>query len=80
VAWQTFVDEGFQDAWLAAKERIGPPVTWSAFGPPADEDRRIDWILTKGDAEVEACETVLYHEDGRYPSDHYAVRATLRLR
>lgn len=79
-AWTTFIEHGFQDAWLLAKERVGPPITWSAFGPPADEDRRIDWILVKGDAEVPVCETVLYNEEGRYPSDHYAVHARIRLR
>jgi len=79
--WNTFKECGFTDAWLAAEERVGPTVTFGGFGPPDEgRDRRIDWILFKGDVRVERMETSLFNQDGRYPSDHYPVVAALRLK
>ena len=40
---------------------------------------RIDWILVRGAAGVDQCETVDAHENGRYPSDHLPVVARIRL-
>jgi endonuclease/exonuclease/phosphatase family metal-dependent hydrolase len=40
---------------------------------------RIDWILVRGPVEVATAETVLHAVEGRYPSDHYPVVATLRV-
>ncbi len=74
------MEKGFSDAWVEATTQVGPPVTWSAFrAPEPDVDRRIDWILYRGPIRVSRCETVLYNEDGRYPSDHYPVTATLHI-
>ncbi|HUW62599.1 MAG TPA: endonuclease/exonuclease/phosphatase family protein [Candidatus Bathyarchaeia archaeon] len=79
--WETFKECGFADAWLAASEKSGPTVTCAGFGPPGDRrDRRIDWILYKGDVTVQKMETSLFNKDGRYPSDHYPVVATLALK
>ena len=78
--WQTLTDGGFADAWLAADSKTGPEVTFGAFGPPPENERsRIDWILIRGSISVKHCETVLYNESGRYPSDHYPVVAKLAL-
>ena len=77
--WQAFSDAGFQDAWVASAEKVGPPITWGAFAPPDEEHSRIDWVLFKGPIKPLRCETVLYNEDGRYPSDHYPVAARFAL-
>ncbi|MBI5092349.1 MAG: endonuclease/exonuclease/phosphatase family protein [Candidatus Hydrogenedentes bacterium] len=79
--WHILTGEGMKDCWLAAANRIGPDVTWSAFQPPAKVSKsRIDWVLVRGSVKVESCETILYNEDGRYPSDHYPVCAKLILK
>ncbi|HDP36039.1 MAG TPA: endonuclease/exonuclease/phosphatase family protein [Candidatus Hydrogenedentes bacterium] len=78
--YEIAMENGFSDAWLEAEERIGPPITWSAFkAPDPDQDKRIDWIIYRGPVRVSRCETVLYNEGGRYPSDHYPVAATLHI-
>jgi len=78
--WQTFVDSGFSDAWVVAEKRVGPEVTSSRFqAPRPDVKSRIDWILVRGPITVHECETVIYNEDGRYPSDHYPVLANLTI-
>lgn len=75
-SWQVLVGDHLKDAWDAAAERVGPPLTWSAFSAPVEGvDRRIDWILFRGALTALKCETVLYNEAGRYPSDHYPVFA-----
>src|SRR3546814_2598393 len=67
-------------AWKSADERIGPTITWSAFkAPEKDQDRRIDWVLTRGPISVSKCETVTFNRDGRYPSDQIG-RASCRER
>ncbi len=79
--WTTMELHGFEDAWLAAKETAGPPVTFGGFKPPprdADE-ARIDWVLVRGPIQVDRCETLLFNRDGRYPSDHYPIVADLRI-
>jgi len=78
--YTVFIDRGFRDAWTEAPETVGPPVTWSAFRDPIpDSNRRIDWILYRGPVTASKCETILYNEDGRYPSDHYPVQAWLSI-
>lgn len=63
-----------KDAWTTAGRTIGPEGTSSGFAGRVS-DRRIDWILYRGPFTVLEAETVTYHEDGRYPSDHYPVFA-----
>ncbi len=78
--WNTAIESGLQDAWVEASETIGPTQTFSGFRAPRGEDgRRIDWILFRGPFSVERCETVLYNEDGRYPSDHYPIYAEMTI-
>jgi len=79
-AWHTLVNGGFADAWLDAKQRKGPEVTYGDFGPPQEgKKERIDWILFRGPIKCAECETVLYNNQGRYPSDHYPITARLLL-
>ncbi len=79
--WHAATAQGLRDAWLAAAERLGPPRTSSDFRPPDQANEgRIDWILVGGPIGVRSVETVIAHEGGRYPSDHYPVLARLELR
>jgi endonuclease/exonuclease/phosphatase family metal-dependent hydrolase len=71
----------FNDTWLDAKEQIGPPFTFGGFEAPKEGvTRRIDWIFYRGSFDIKKCETVLYNEDGRYPSDHYPIYSEMTLK
>ena len=79
--WLAATGQGLRDAWLLAGERIGPPRTSNDFRPPElANPGRIDWILVDGPVGVRLVETIIDHDDGRYPSDHYPVVAHLELR
>ncbi len=78
--WRVATRDGLRDAWVVAGERHGPPLTSNGFGPPpAGRQGRIDWILVGGPIEVPSARTVLHSVEGRWPSDHYPVAATLRI-
>jgi len=36
-------------------------------------------VLLRGPIRADECETVTYNVDGRYPSDHFPVRAAVTL-
>ena len=75
------LDKEFDDTWVTAKEQIGPPYTFGGFKPPVpDVERRIDWIFYRGSFEIKKCETVLYNENGKYPSDHLPVYAEITIK
>jgi creatinine amidohydrolase len=80
-AWKVLTEKcGLVDAWDVAAERKGPAKTFGSFKAPTDEPGdRIDWIMLLGKITSRSCETVLYNENGRYPSDHYPVSAVLDL-
>lgn len=79
--WRAATGRGLQDAWLLADARTGPPRTSNDFRPPeAANPGRIDWILVGGPLAVRTVETIVDHDGGRYPSDHYPVAARLELR
>ena len=71
--WETLTGGRLKDAWLAAEKRVGPPITWSGFKSPENSVNRIDWLLCSGMESVTTCETVIYNENGQYPSDHFPV-------
>lgn len=78
--WRVATSQGLVDAWDMALERQGPPITSNGFGPPPEwGEGRIDWILVRGPIVVPTVATIVHSVDGRYPSDHYPVLATLRL-
>lgn len=78
--WKIFANNGFNDSWLKAAEKVGPPVTWCGFkDPEPDSTNRIDWILYQGPIQPLKCETVVYKKDGRYPSDHFPVVTVFKL-
>ncbi len=71
----------FNDSWLDADKQVGPEITFGGFkAPPKDVDRRIDWIFYRGAIKIRKCETVLYNERGRYPSDHYPIYCEMTLK
>jgi endonuclease/exonuclease/phosphatase family metal-dependent hydrolase len=80
--WRVATSGVLRDAWMVAGERHGPTVTSNGFGPPPDDwgGARIDWILVGGPVDVSSAATVVHSEGGRYPSDHYPVLATLKVR
>ena len=79
--YEVAMEKGLLDAWTTAKERVGSKQTFSSFkDPEPDKDARIDWILYRGSITVFQCETVLYNENGRYPSDHFPIHATLHIK
>lgn len=67
----------FQDTRLATANQIGP--TGTAHGFTGRPGNRIDYIMTRGPVEVLEQAHVTYNEGGRYPSDHFPVKAVLRL-
>ena len=78
--WSAATGQGLQDAWLVADERIGPSRTSNDFrAPELANPGRIDWVLVRGPVGVRSVETIVDHDDGRYPSDHYPVMARLEL-
>jgi endonuclease/exonuclease/phosphatase family metal-dependent hydrolase len=79
--YKVFMDKGFKDAWTATANRQGPDTTWCGFSAPDPKAHsRIDWILYRGAVEAISCETVVYTENGHYPSDHFPVVAHLQLK
>ena len=79
--WRIATSQGLRDAWAIATERTGPAVTSNGFEPPPQGwEQRIDWILVGGPIEVPSASTIVHSVAGRYPSDHYPVLATLRVR
>lgn len=79
-AYTILTGAGLTDTWKTASERVGPITTWSGFSAPDESrNRRIDWILTRGPVAASKCETVTFNQDGRYPSDHYPVFASLTI-
>ena len=78
--WRAATATGLRDAWLLTDHRIGPTRTSSDFRPPEQANEgRIDWILVGGPVGVRSIETVIDHDNGRYPSDHYPVVAQIVL-
>tara|TARA_Y100000588_G_scaffold373773_1_gene448015 strand:+ start:1124 stop:1894 length:771 start_codon:yes stop_codon:yes gene_type:complete len=78
--WQVATSDGLRDAWLVAEHREGPALTANGFRAPRQGwEGRIDWLLVGGPIAVDRVETVVNSSNGRYPSDHYPVVASLLL-
>ncbi len=78
--WRAATASGLRDAWMVGDHRIGPGRTSSDFLPPEQANEgRIDWILVGGPVGVRSVETIIDHDNGRYPSDHYPVVANIVL-
>ena len=79
-AYDTLVkDAGLADAWFAARSRTNEDLnSFNGFDKPVRKGERIDWILTRGDAEVLSAAVVDTAPGGVTPSDHYPVEVVLR--
>lgn len=74
-------DGFFVDTWDLAKAREGEGLgTFNGFERMPVGGPRIDWILVRGQAEVDRVEIAAWQRDGRFPSDHFPVAARLRWR
>ena len=78
--WQVATSDGLRAAWVVAEHREGPALTANGFRAPRQGwEGRIDWLLVGGPIAVDRVETVVNSSNGRYPSDHYPVVASLLL-
>lgn len=76
----TLVGENeFSDTWLVADERGPAYSTFGGYRAPELGDRRIDWILSRGDWKVTKSWVATLEIDGQYPSDHFPVLADVQL-
>jgi len=78
-SYQAFTEQGgLVDCWRACghSEQGGETV----HGFTGKGRGRIDWIFVSRHFEVKGIERITFHCAGRYPSDHFPVRAKLRLR
>ncbi len=67
------------DAFTTSREgHYGPTSTWTGF-EAIDPGRRIDYVLVSPGVEVLAHGILSDHWDGRFPSDHLPVLATVRI-
>jgi glycerophosphoryl diester phosphodiesterase/exonuclease III len=65
----------FSDTWHLAKKKKGIDLnTFNGFKPgPHKGGRRIDWILSKGNVQVDYSEIISFMRKDQYPSDHFPV-------
>ena len=81
-AYADLVEDGpYADAWHSAEQQLTP--AWGTFpnyGEPVEGDRRIDWVLTSEEIEVEQAAINIWRaEDGAFPSDHTPVQVLIAL-
>lgn len=73
-------EAGLTDTWDAAPSRRNAGLnTFNNFQPPVSAGERIDWILARRPAAVEAAGIVDYAGLSQFPSDHFPVTATVRF-
>jgi endonuclease/exonuclease/phosphatase family metal-dependent hydrolase len=78
-AYDILVPDTFSDTWFMARERQGEGLgTFNGFRRIPRDNRRIDWILLQGEAEVLSSKIVTFARDGQFPSDHFPVVAELK--
>ncbi|MEU5580800.1 endonuclease/exonuclease/phosphatase family protein [Streptomyces huasconensis] len=77
--YTTMLGAGLVDTWDVAQERGPAYGTFGGYKPPVVGGGRIDWVLTRPSATVHAASMNTFSLGGQYPSDHWAVQATLTL-
>lgn len=68
-----FLRSKYQDAKLAARHTFGPSGTFNNFQFHKPVDRRIDYIFTNGNVEVNKYAVLSDSKNLKYPSDHLPV-------
>ena len=78
---KNFEKAGWQDTYTAAHGDEDPGFTYHAFEGPRHrvDGKRIDWLFFRGKVKTTDSAIIKDGEDGRYPSDHYFVRADINL-
>ncbi|MFD1707249.1 endonuclease/exonuclease/phosphatase family protein [Siminovitchia sediminis] len=72
----------FNDLWETAEKRRNEKLgTFNGFDDPTGggPDKRIDWILGKGNLAANEIEIVNVRRNGQFPSDHFPVAANISL-
>ncbi|GCB51705.1 endonuclease/exonuclease/phosphatase family protein [Streptomyces sp. NL15-2K] len=77
--YDTMLDAGLVDTWDAAGARGPLYATYNGFRPPEPGGRRIDWILSTPGVTTHWAAINTFSMDGRFPSDHLPVQASLAL-
>jgi endonuclease/exonuclease/phosphatase family metal-dependent hydrolase len=74
-----FKQGDWTDTYAAIHGTENPGDTYHGFLGPhhVPESGKIDWILTRGAVSVTGAEVIMDSLNGRYPSDHYFVAATV---
>ena len=79
----TLLEGGWADTYAAIHGLGEPGYTFHGFRGKERQLKgrgsKIDWIFIRGDVETLATEIIRDGRDGRYPSDHYFISATLEL-
>lgn len=75
---RAFREAGLRDGRELAARIEGPEGTFHGFSG-MEVGPRIDWVLCSPGWSVARFETVTFHQDGRYPSDHFPIVADLTL-
>ena len=79
----TLREGGWDDTYAKLHGPADPGFTFHGFmgdrRKTKDGGGKIDWIFTRGDVKTLGAEILRDGRDGRYPSDHYFLSATLEL-
>ncbi|BBO34725.1 endonuclease/exonuclease/phosphatase family protein [Lacipirellula parvula] len=82
-AIEVLKEGGWHDTYAALHGPRDPGFTFHGFKGEARKAKggggKIDWIFTRGDIKPLNAEIIRDGRDGRYPSDHYFLSATLEL-
>lgn len=80
-AIEVFKAGGWVDTYGPLHGTEDPGPTHHGFNGPAYDggQGKIDWILARGAVRAEKAEIITASEDGRFPSDHYFLSATVVL-
>ncbi|KUN06092.1 endonuclease [Streptomyces yokosukanensis] len=75
----TMLGAGLVDTWDTAAERSALYGTFHGYKPLTPDGDRIDWILATPGVTAHRASIDTFSLDGRFPSDHLPVRASLTL-
>ena len=80
-AIDAFMAGGFLDTYAAVHGTEYAGHTYHGFRGPDFESSvgKMDWVLARGPVDVLEAEVITDSRNGRYPSDHYFVSATVRI-
>ncbi|GAA3047139.1 endonuclease/exonuclease/phosphatase family protein [Streptomyces glomeratus] len=77
--YDTLLGAGLVDTWDTAVEHTAPYGTFHGYRPPRPYGDRIDWILATPGVTAHWASINTFAPDGRFPSDHLPVQASLTL-